>query len=117
MSFSNYRKTKKAIAEKYVVRRPLSFQQALEPGELGNIYWLPALDRLKSEVARRLCCAFWNRVSSARDLYAPSREFSPRKQGVASNLALFAHFSRFQYIFFFFLRVCCGGVFLFLPNM
>ena len=37
-------KTKKMIAEKYLVRHFLSIQQALEAGELEDAYWLPGTE-------------------------------------------------------------------------
>ena len=36
--------TDKMIAEKYLVRRFLRFQQALEEGDLENAYWLPGTE-------------------------------------------------------------------------
>ena len=39
-SLPTHLKTKKMIAEKYLVRHFLSIQQALEAGDLMNAYWL-----------------------------------------------------------------------------
>ena len=40
-SLFTHLKTKKKVAEKYLVRHFLSIQQALRQGELRNAYWLP----------------------------------------------------------------------------
>ena len=43
-SLFTYLKTKKLTAEKYLVRRFLSIQQALGGGDLENAYWLPGAE-------------------------------------------------------------------------
>ena len=37
-------KTKRMVAEKYMVRRFFSIQQALEGGELENAFWIPGTE-------------------------------------------------------------------------
>ena len=43
-SLSTHMKSAKKIAEKYLVHHLWSTQQALEQGELGNVYWLPGAE-------------------------------------------------------------------------
>ena len=43
-SLFTHLKTKKMIAETYLVRRFLRIQQALEGGDLENAYWLPGTE-------------------------------------------------------------------------
>ena len=54
-------RNKKMITEKYLVRHFLSIQQALEDGELENVYWLPGTEnpadgmtKVKSEMVPML---------------------------------------------------------------
>ena len=60
-SLFNHLRNKKMITEKYLVRHFLSIQQALEDGELENVYWLPGTEnpadgmtKVRSEMAPML---------------------------------------------------------------
>ena len=45
-------KTKKMIAEKLLVRRSMSIQQALGEGELENAYWFPGAENPAGGIAK-----------------------------------------------------------------
>ena len=51
-SLFSHLKKKKTIAEKFLARHFLAIQQAVESGELANVYWLPGLENPADSLAK-----------------------------------------------------------------